>query len=81
MQSVKDTIKEIENKKVPNYLPGKEPKIKPIEVKLTGIDIPFWDMVVFMVTAAIAAIPAIIILFLILGAVLAMLGGIGSMGR
>jgi Na+/citrate or Na+/malate symporter len=34
-------------------------------VKLVFIDLPFWNMVNFMVTAAIAAIPAIIILFLI----------------
>ena len=78
MQSVKDTAKEIKNKKVSDYLPKKKPKIKPIAVKITGIDIPFWDMVNFMVMAAVAAIPAIIILFLIGMVLIAILGGLGG---
>lgn len=55
---------------------GKKSKINPIEVKLTGIELPFWDMVIFMVTAAIAAIPAIIILFLIGTAIMVAIGGL-----
>jgi hypothetical protein len=48
------------------------------EVVVTNIQMPFWSMVTFMVKWAIAAIPAIIILF-ILGVILAaVLGGIGG---
>ena len=32
------------------------------EYRITGIDIPFFDMVVFMVKAALASIPAAMIL-------------------
>lgn len=35
------------------------------EVVVTDIEIPFWSMVVLMVKWAIAAIPAVIILFVI----------------
>lgn len=44
-------------------------------VVVTGVRIPFWDMVSFLVTLAIAAIPALVILtvfFAAIGAVLAM---------
>ena len=47
------------------------------EVVVTDIHMPFWSMVTFMVKWAIAAIPAIIILF-VLGVILAaILGSIG----
>ena len=51
------------------------------EVNIVDIKMPFWSMVVFMVKAAIASIPAIIILaiiFAILGAIFGSIaGGIG----
>lgn len=47
-----------------------------VNVQLVRIDVPFWNMVTFMVTAAIAAIPAVIILTLIAAFVVAMIGGI-----
>lgn len=49
----------------------------PQDVKIIGINMPFGDMVVFMVKWAIAAIPAMIILIfigLIVGVILAALG-------
>jgi hypothetical protein len=53
------------------------------ETKVTIIDIkmPFLSMVVFMVKAAIASIPAMIILSIIFGVVGALFGGMfGGMG-
>lgn len=47
-----------------------------IAVKLTYIDLPFWNMVLFMVTAAFAAIPAIIIIWLIISLLTLMFGGL-----
>ncbi len=48
------------------------------EVVVTDIQMPFWSMVTFMIKWAFAAIPAVIILF-VLGAILmGILGGIGS---
>lgn len=44
------------------------------EVVVTDIKIPFWSMVVLMVKWAIAAIPAVIIVFLIAAAVSSALG-------
>lgn len=38
-------------------------------VVLTGLSIPFWDLVVILVKLAIAAIPAVIILSMISGAI------------
>jgi hypothetical protein len=59
------------------------------EVVVTDIKIPFWSMVVLMVKWAIAAIPAVIILIVLVslvGAVLGMMPGGGwhnywGMGR
>jgi len=48
------------------------------EVVVTDIRMPFWSMVTFMVKWAIAAIPAIIILFVIGLILAAVVGGIGS---
>ena len=44
------------------------------DVRLVHIELPFWNMVMFMVTAAIAAIPAFIILLIIGFAVMAFFG-------
>ena len=46
------------------------------QVSIIDIDIPFWSMVTFMVKAAIAAIPAFIILSIIGSMLFATLGGI-----
>ena len=52
------------------------------EVKITDIKMPFWSMVMFMVKAAIASIPAIIILWIIFAVLAAIFGGIfGGMGH
>ncbi|MDG6778166.1 hypothetical protein QCB44_05550 [Thiomicrorhabdus sp. zzn3] len=54
----------------------------PNEVKITDIKMPFWSMVMFMVKAAIASIPAIIILWIIFAVLAGIFGGIfGGMGR
>jgi hypothetical protein len=52
------------------------------KVNIVDIEMPFWSMVVFMVKAAIASIPAFIILTIIGSVVFAVLGGIfGGMSR
>jgi len=52
------------------------------ETTIVDIKMPFGSMVVFMVKAAIASIPAVIILMIIFGIVGALLGGIfGGMPR
>ena len=50
------------------------------EVVVTDIKIPFWSMVVLMVKWAIAAIPALIILLLLLAVTSAVLGMIPGPG-
>jgi len=49
------------------------------EVNIVDIKMPFWSMVIFMVKATIAAIPAMIILTGLWFLVLAVLVSIGSM--
>jgi len=44
------------------------------EVVVTDIKIPFWSMVVLMVKWAVAAIPAVIILMLLVAAISVMFG-------
>ena len=52
------------------------------EVSIVDIKMPFWSMIVFMVKAAIASIPAIIILAIISAILGAIFGSIfGGMGR
>jgi hypothetical protein len=52
------------------------------EVTIVDVKMPFGSMVVFMVKAAIAAIPAVIVLMIIFTLVGLMLGGIfGGFGR
>ena len=52
-------------------------------VTVVDVQMPFWSMVVFMVKAAIASIPAIIILSILFAIVMAiftaMFGGMGMM--
>ena len=51
-------------------------------VKIVDFDMPFWSMVTFMVKAAIASIPAFIILSVIGTIVFGLLGGMmGGMSR
>jgi uncharacterized membrane protein YdjX (TVP38/TMEM64 family) len=51
-------------------------------VNIIDINMPFWSMVTFMVKAAIASIPAFIILSIIGAVVFGVLGGMfGGMGR
>ncbi len=51
-------------------------------VDIIDIKMPFWSMVVFMVKAAIASIPAFIILSVLGSVVFGLLGGMfGGMGR
>lgn len=87
-----ERIKEILKEEYPDYTDSyfddlikteseaktKEKKVKPTQkVQVVGFDMPFGDMVVFMVKWAIAAIPAMIILFLIGFIVTAFLAAIG----
>lgn len=52
------------------------------QVTIVDVKMPFWSMVVFMVKAAIASIPAFIILAIIGAIFFVVLGGIfGGMGR
>ncbi len=54
----------------------------PNTVKIVDFDMPFWSMVTFMVKAAIASIPAFIILSVIGTIVFGLLGGMmGGMSR
>ena len=46
------------------------------EVVVVDVKIPFWSMVVLMVKWAIAAIPAVIILFVLSAIISALLGGV-----
>jgi len=51
-------------------------------VNIVDIKMPFWSMVIFMVKAAIASIPAFIILGIIGAIVTTILGGLfGGLGR
>lgn len=46
------------------------------EVNIVDIKMPFWSMVIFMVKATIASIPALIILAIIYAIFVAIFGGI-----
>lgn len=46
------------------------------QVSIVDIKMPFWSMVVFMIKAALASIPAIIILTIIYAIFVAIFGGI-----
>jgi hypothetical protein len=50
------------------------------EVTIVDIKMPFWSMVVFMVKAAIASIPAVFIVSLIVTLAMFVLGGLGFFG-
>jgi hypothetical protein len=52
------------------------PLLRPQEVSIVDIRMPFWSMVVFMVKLSLAAIPAFIILAVIYVAAIAVFGGI-----
>jgi hypothetical protein len=49
---------------------------KPTEVKVVGFDMPFWNMVGFMIKVVFAAIPALLILALISFAVALLIPGL-----
>ncbi|TDX99373.1 hypothetical protein [Thiohalophilus thiocyanatoxydans] len=52
------------------------------QVNIIDIKMPFWSMVIFMVKASIAAIPAFIILSIIGTLIMTVLSGVfGGMGR
>ena len=46
------------------------------DVRLVGISIPFWDLVIVLVKVAIAAIPAMIILTFLGAAVMGIFAGL-----
>lgn len=48
------------------------------EITIVDVKMPFVSMVVFMVKAAVAAIPAVIILTIIFGIIAAMFGGMAQ---
>lgn len=47
-------------------------------VQLVRVELPFWNMVWFMVTAAFAAIPAIMIVFVLVNLLIMLTGGVGT---
>jgi hypothetical protein len=50
-------------------------------VVISGLDIPFWDLVWFMVKLALASIPALFIIYFIFAALGMLFGGfLGLMG-
>lgn len=51
------------------------------EVHITDIKMPFWSMVMFMVKASIASIPAFIILSIIATIIFSVIGGFIGAGR
>lgn len=54
----------------------KPEKTKPQDVRIVYVEMPFWNMINFMVTAAFAAIPAILIVTFITMAAVTIIGGI-----
>ena len=64
----------------PPYLPisAPVPRATPSRVQIIDVDMPFASMVGFMIKWALASIPALIILFCIVGFGVAVLGGIGA---
>jgi hypothetical protein len=54
---------------------------KPTQVQITDIKMPFWSMVIFMVKASIASIPAFIILSIIGTLVFSLIGSFMGIGR
>ncbi len=59
-----ELTKDWSNKEVKNITSQRKKALK--KVKVTGFDMPFIDMVVFMVKWAFASIPAFIIIFIII---------------
>lgn len=57
------------------------PETARTSVVVTDIHIPFWSMVVFMVKAAIAAIPAMLILTVVGFVVFLVLGMLGTLAK
>jgi len=53
----------------------------PTQVQITNIKMPFWSMVIFMVKASIASIPAFIILSIIGTIVFSVISGFVGAGR
>ncbi|WP_292661683.1 hypothetical protein [Nitratifractor sp.] len=49
-------------------------------VVLAGLDVPFWDLVWFMVKFAFASIPAIFIIYFIVVLIGMIFAGLGSLG-
>ncbi|MFW2373348.1 MAG: hypothetical protein ACN4GM_09530 [Gammaproteobacteria bacterium] len=49
------------------------------QIDIVDIKMPFWSMVVFMVKAALASIPALIILTIIFAILSGILGGLGNL--
>jgi len=52
-----------------------QPPAAPHRVAIADVDIPFWRMVMIMIKWTFAAIPAVIIVSIILGIIGAVLGG------
>ena len=50
------------------------PKIEGMPVQITDIDMPFGSMIMFMVKWALAAIPAIIIFWVVVGSIPVIIG-------
>ena len=60
----------------PKEIKEQKPKIKGTPVQITDIDMPFMSMVWFMVKWAFATIPAIIIIWVVIGFISGIIGGL-----
>lgn len=48
------------------------------DVRIVHIELPFWNIVMFMVTAVLASIPAMIILAIMIATAMALTGGLAQ---
>ena len=51
---------------MPDTTPVSQPAAPPARIVVTDVQIPFWDLVSFFIRAAVALVPAVIILGIIL---------------
>lgn len=78
-QEIRDAARaEIERRVASGQSPLADVSANEVRVKIVSLDIPFGEMVTFMVKWSLAAIPAIIILFLIGAGLAAFLSALGA---
>lgn len=72
------TLRDTARREIERRVAGAVPEVR---AKITAVDMPFANMVQFMVKWSLAAIPAMIILFAIGAALLGVLGSLGGVFR